>query len=340
MLIGRRGLLSVGVAVGTSVTASACSASQGPGADDQRRATAAASPVRQQPMRTAQPAGPAALFASSTPAGHLYYGASLPPQRSLPRWESELGERLTVHRSYFTPERNEISQLVARCRDDLVRGRLPHVSMKPVGTWEETATGEWDDWLRQMLVPLSRLDGPVIFTLHHEPENDAVGVGMRPVDFLTMQRRLIEMAARLAPNVVIAPILQHWTFDPLRPNVNPDVWIVPEAEVMGLDLYNPWSPTNAKAWRTFASKCEEVRIWVPDAPLVIGEYGCRVDPDNPGLASSWMRDAVEYARSHNIVSMSYFNSHLNSVDGTWELTGETERAFAGLLTSPWVARPT
>jgi hypothetical protein len=129
--------------------------------------------------------------------------------------------------------------------------------------------------------------------------------------------------------------------DPLRDDgeADPSAWIVPEAAVIGLDIYNPWSPTNGKEWSSFGSRTEEVAGWFGDTPIVIGEYGCRVDPHNPGLAAEWLRDAAEYARTHNIVSMSYFNSGVNSPQGTWELTRETERAFAELLASDWVARP-
>jgi hypothetical protein len=58
------------------------------------------------------------------------------------------------------------------------------------------------------------------------------------------------------------------------------------------------------------------------------------------MAAEWLRDAADYALSHNIVSMSYFNSAQNSPEGTWALQGQTEEAFAELLASDWVARPT
>lgn len=125
----------------------------------------------------------------------------------------------------------------------------------------------------------------------------------------------------------------------MRTDVDPSAWIVPEASVFGLDLYNPWSPTNGQPWRSFASKADEVVSWLGDIPLVIGEYGCREDPDNPGLAAEWLHDAAQYAREHRIISMSYFNSPMNTEDETWELTRETEQAFAELLACDWVARP-
>jgi len=82
-----------------------------------------------------------------------------------------------------------------------------------------------------------------------------------------------------------------------------------------------------------------VLSWFDHVRVAIGEYGCRVDPQNPGLAAEWLRDAAEFGRQHNFVSMSYFNSHVNSPDGTWALQGETEETFAELLAADWVCRP-
>jgi hypothetical protein len=330
MSISRRELLGLGAAVALSAAASSC----GGAADD---AGPARRPSRHPGLDT--PTGPRSRFPGRPPPGHLYYGASVPHHRSLPSWERALGVSLALNRSYFTPDTNETAQLIQRCDDDLDHGRLPHVSIKPSGTWRDIATGSRDAWLAGMLGPLGRASGPVFFTLHHEPENDAGSDGMQPADYVAMQSRVIALAADLAPQVTVVPVLQHWTFDPLRDDVDPSVWIVADAAVIGLDIYNPWSPTNGKVWRSFGSKADEVIGWFGDTPLAIGEYGCREDPANPGLTAEWLRDAAEYARTHNIVSMSYFNSGVDSPDGSWALQGETERAFAELLAADWVARP-
>jgi hypothetical protein len=179
----------------------------------------------------------------------------------------------------------------------------------------------------------------VFLSINHEPENDTGAWGMAAGDFVGMQRRAIRRARELAPHVTIVPVLQQWTFNPARKNIDPESWIVPEADVFGLDLYNPWSPTNGKAWRSFASKVDEVQPWIDGKPVAIGEYGCRIDPLLPGRAATWLADAVDYCRSHDVVSMSYFHSRINSPDGTFELSGETARTFTRLLGSRWVARP-
>jgi hypothetical protein len=331
MAIARRNLLGIGAAVAVTAAASSC---RGAGQSTNRLDIRSPMPTTPVPSVHAPPTLP-----GHPPPGSLYYGASVPYGRSLRAWEQELGSVLALNRSYFTPDVNEVEQLVARCRADLAHGRLPHVSMKPAGTWRDIASGERDNWLASMLRPLAAEESPVLFTLSHEPENDAGPPGMEPSDYVAMQRRLIDLAAMLAPMVIVAPILQGWTFDPRRDDLDPGLWIVPDAPVIGFDVYNPWSPTNGKEWRSFGSTLDEVTAWFGDAPVVIGEYGCRDDPENPGLAAEWLRDAANYARNHNIVSMSYFNSHMNAPEGSWELTGERESAFAELLASDWVARP-
>lgn len=335
MVIARRGFLRAGAAVAASAALSSCSGSRSGTTTSPRPQAPRPEPSTPVASKPAKPAP----FQEQATAGSLYFGASLPFHRSLDEWEQDLGTTLSVNRSYFHPLRNEAVHLVDRCRDDLAHGRLPHVSIKLPGTWQAVAAGAADDWLASMFVPLGEATGAVAFTLHHEPENDAGPPGMQPADFVAMQHHAIEVAAELAPLVTVVPILQHWTFDLLRGDTDPSAWMVPDAAVMGLDIYNPWSPTNGKPWRSFGSKLDEMTRWLGDVPVAIGEYGCRDDPDNPGLAAEWLRDAAQYAREHGVVSMSYFNSDLNAPDGSWELHGRTERAFAELLASDWVARP-
>lgn len=331
MVIGRRDLLRAGLAAAAAVAGSACSV--GP----PQQATRAPATT------TARPPGPAGVPPRSALAlapgkGHLYYGASVPHYRSLEDWEDRLGHPLAVNRSFFVPQRHPPRRLVDSCFEDIARGRLPHVSMKPLGTWADVASGRRDEWLEAMFGPLREAGSPVLFTMHHEPENDVGAPGMLPTDFVAMQRHLIEMAAGGDSQVVVVPVLQQWTFDPVRDDIDPTAWLVPEATVMGLDVYNHWSPSNGQPWRSFGSKADEALTWLGDTPIAIGEYGCREDPQNPGLAAEWLRDAAQYAREHNIVSLSYYNSRLNAPEGSWELAGRTEATFAELLASDWVAR--
>lgn len=322
MAIARRELLGLGACLALSSVAAACGAA-GSRDDDEPG-----------PLR---PAAEATGLLPPAP-GRLYYGSSVPFDRSVPAWEQELGGVLAVHRSYFGTEADEPAELVAQCRVDRADGRLPHVSIKPRATWRDVASGALDGWVTSILEPLAELGSPVILTVHHEPENDGGPTGMAPDDFVAMQEHVIEVAAELAPRVLVTPVLQHWTFEPLRDDVDPSAWIVPGAAAFGIDVYNPWSPTNGKSWRSLGSKLDEVAPWIGGRPVVIGEYGCRADPENPTLGAEWLQDAAHYALTHDVISMSYYNSGENAPDGSWVLAGEMESAFAELLASPWVAR--
>ncbi|MEQ6902479.1 hypothetical protein [Nocardioides sp. YIM 152588] len=333
MLIHRRRLMGTAAAVLAAAATSACVGEEGDAPP-----TTETAPRRSRTVGRGSRSGQQTAFPGAPRAGHLYFGATVPHYRSVTGWEEQLGATLSVHRSYFVPVAGEVQRLTGQCRDDLANDRLPHVSIKPPGTWRDSTGGPGARWLDGVLRSVGELDGPVLLTLHHEPENDAGGSGMEAADWVALQRHAIARAADLAPLVTIAPVLQSWTFNPLQPGNDPSAWDVPEAAVFGIDVYNPWSPTNGRMWRSFASKLEDAMPWVGDRPIVIGEYGCRQDPEDPGRAAAWIRAAAEDARSLGVVAMSYFNSTVNVDDGEMELVGQSERTFASLLGSGWVAR--
>ncbi len=66
---------------------------------------------------------------------------------------------------------------------------------------------------------------------------------------------------------------------------------------------------------------------------MVGEYGVRDDPANPGMAAQWMKDAYNFAVANNFQGLSYFNSGANSPDGTWVLTGDRLAAFDANLSN-------
>jgi hypothetical protein len=341
MRVSRRAVLSLGAAAAADSLLVSCVGDAGRATKPPvEKSTGAAAPDKPWADRGAtegRDARGGATFMGIPEEGHLYFGASLPYYRSLPAWETRLGESLALNRSYFRP--GQTGRLVEQAKQDLGSRRLPHVSIKPPGTWADVASGRLDRWLVGLLAGLHLERHPVFLSITHEPENDAGPAGMQPWDFVAMQRRAIRLARETAPNVTVVPILQAWTFDPSRSDSRPAAWVVPEADVFGLDAYNPWAPGNGKPWRSFASRVDEALPWVGSKPIAIGEYGCRIDPSYPARTAEWLRDAVEYARTHNVVSMSYFNSRLNSPDGSFELKGQTEVLFARLLKSPWVSRP-
>lgn len=261
-------------------------------------------------------------FPGDPGTGRLFYGASIMPGLSLPALEDALDHRLTLRRGYYNAAEGD--KLVRQVAEDHAAARLPVVSTKLPDTWAAVASGAYDDWLHGLLDRLGASSGPVMLSLHHEPENDAFGSGMAPADWVALQHRAIDAAQGKA--ITILPILMAWTFL-AQSRRDPAEWWVEGAPVMGIDCYNFWSPSDTGAWVSFEDAMAPVRSYAPGVPLLVAEYGCRTPPAEPTRAATWMHDAFEYAYRHDIVGMSYFDSSLNSPDGSWILDEVRTRAM-------------
>jgi hypothetical protein len=309
MRLSRRQLIGSGVGLGALAVGLTAAELLGDGSGRQTQ-------LRQSAVATGT------RFPGDPGPGRLFYGASVMPGLSLPDLEQALDHRLTLKRSYF--DADQVDDLVQQATDDHDAARLPVVSTKLPGTWAQVAAGEQDPWLHDLLDRLDALTGPVMLSLHHEPEDDAGGVGMAPADWVAVQQRAI--GAAQGKTVTILPILMAWTFLP-ESGRDPGGWWVADAAVMGIDGYNPWSPSTDASWVTFEERMAPVRRFAPDMPLLVAEYGCRTPSDQPGRAGTWMRDAFEYAVGHGIVGMGYFDSSINSPRGSWILDDVRTRAM-------------
>lgn len=268
--------------------------------------------------------------------GDLYYGAAVMASLSLPDLEKALQGTLTVRRSYFLA--SQVSGLLSRVSEDQGAGRFPLVSTKPPGTWADVAAGKYDSWLTGLLRSLGNFPLPVMLAIHHEPEDETGRPGMNASDWVHMQNHAISLAANLADNTTIVPILMQWTFDP-RSGRDPHEWMVDASTVFGMDVYNDWSQQGQLPWRTFADKTSTVLPYAGNKPVVVAEYGCRTDPTQPGRAAGWMLDAFAFASKNNIAAMSYYDSSLHSPGGPWTLDKERTDAMRICLHKPNVEKP-
>ncbi len=275
-------------------------------------------------------------FPGDPGSGNLYYGAAVMASLSLPDLEKKLNGTLTVRRSYFSP--GQTSGLIARAHEDHTAGRFPLISTKVPGTWASVAAGNSDAWLKDILQRLGQLSKPVMLGLHHEPEDEAGPSGMSPADWVHMQTHAVSLARGLAPNTTIVPILMQWTFDP-RSGRNPNDWLVPAADIFGLDVYNDWSPGGALPWLSFGHKASFALPYAKGKPIAIAEYGCHTDPSTPGRAARWMKDAFSFCAAHNVIAMSYYDSNLHSRWGSWVLDAERKNAMRVCLHRANVAHP-
>jgi hypothetical protein len=319
----RRQLIGSGVGLGALAVGGAAAAVL---SDD----GGAGSGLRESPVATGT------RFAGDPGQGRLFYGASLMPGLSLPALESALDHRLTLQRSYFDATQGDA--LVRQVTDDHAAARLPVVSTKLPGSWADVASGQYDDWLHGLLDRLDRTRMPLMLSLHHEPEDDAgVGPGMTPSDWVALQRRAI--GAATGTTITILPTVMAWTFLP-QSGRDPGEWWVDDAAVMGIDCYNPWSPSNGAPWVSFEDRMAPVRGFAVGLPLVVAEYGCRTPSDDPARAATWMVEAFEYAYANDITGMSYFDSSLNSPDGSWVLDDVRTQAMRECIgRSPVVQLP-
>ena len=94
------------------------------------------------------------------------YGANTDPSA----WESTMGHRLGVHRTYYAAD--EVDQAVRTARLDLRDQRVPWISFKAPYSWGEMAAGAGDEWATDIAHRMARLNGPVWVAIHHEPEGD------------------------------------------------------------------------------------------------------------------------------------------------------------------------
>ena len=225
--------------------------------------------------------------------------------------------------------------MASRASADVANGRIPLISTKVPGSWASVAAGDQDAWLLDRIRALATIKGPVWLALHHEPAGDGAAS-----DWVAMQQHAHKLIKANSTNIALVGILNGWEFK--KKGGDPSAYNMPVGtgvDVMGFDSYNGWSPSNGKAWQPVSdvfAPATTIASW--GYPTLVGEYGVRTDPNNPGRAAQWLRDAYSYAAAHNFVGLSYFDSAQNSPDGSWALDSERMPAFRDSLRGAFTAR--
>jgi hypothetical protein len=285
--------------------------------------TARPSPTRQGGPRFAGDPGP----------GQVYLGVSLSIDEPASAETDFGGEDITLARRFYRAHQTELMKQVVP--GDVAQGALPLVSFKVVGSWRSLADGRHDQWLDEILEALDSLHAPAMVALHHEPENDVDDGDNTPATWVAMQQRMIKRAASLK-QVTPVPVLMNWTFQ-ARSQRDPREWLVPEAALMGVDVYNPWQPGSGADWVEFADMYDLIAQVVTDQPLIVPEFGSTADPFDPTRAALWMRGAFDTAVREGVVGLAWFDARLKSVrDRRIDEAGRRE--MRELLTRPEVAR--
>ena len=186
-------------------------------------------PVGATPTPVPRPTTPVASsdgprFPGQPPAGHDLLRGVAPP-RPLAR---RSGRQSSAH------PRPQPVLLHARPQRDRTAGRAaarttwrtagcPTCRSSRTSTWAPSRRGRHDDWLDGHAPPArARCRRRSSSRCTTSPRTTPAPRGCSPSDYVAMQRRAIELAADLAPQVTVVPVLQHWTFDPLRDDIDPD----------------------------------------------------------------------------------------------------------------------
>jgi len=256
----------------------------------------------------------------------------------VPRHEAPSGQPLALHRTFWRWDQRTTG-LLRTVRDDLAHDRLPWVSLKPGGSWQDMGSGAFDGQIDELLRALDATGGPVWLTLHHEPEG---GGGVNAPDdpggspaWRAMQQRIRQrMTAVGTRHVAFGPILMSWTFD-AKSGRHPDDWWVPGIwDFYGIDHYVD-SQVSLVQSSWLAS-----RAWIGGhgLPVAVGEWGMRGSDAAAGQrVRDWYQHAIGSAtdgKGARVIALSAFDSNLNSPTGGWELTGAQLTAFQQLLADP------
>ena len=314
--LGRRAAL-MGALGGVAALAVACAGDTTPPAPS-------SAPPSPTPTRNRFPGDPG--------SGKLYLGLSLAinePASTVP----ELGgDQISLSRRFYRAHQVDLMSSVTA--GDVAAGILPFVSFKVPDTWDAIARGDDDKWLDGIIEALGGLDAPAFVALHHEPENDIEPPQNTPATWVAMQQRLIKRAAS-APQVTPVPILMNWTFRE-GSGRDPHEWLVPEAALMGVEVYNPWRP-GATNWTSFADLYAQVAETVTDQPIVVPELGTTSDSFDPRRASLWIQEAFDTALDVGVVGMAWFDARLRKT-GRRELDQQGRQELRSLMQRPEIAR--
>lgn len=275
---------------------------------------------------------PAATFPGDPGKGFIRWGSSIGGNADpVARHESIAGVPMGVRRTFY--DMSKVTSLVNTCSADIAAGRIPWVSVKLGATWRNVAAGTIDTALDAMFKRLALLPGPIWFTAHHEPEGGNGtpypddGQGTEP-DWRNMQvrvRRVLDASG--AKNIAFAPILMSWTWD-TRSGRNPlNYWVPDIWDFAGIDHYKDNTSTTPLAEMAGWKECLKFYT-ARNLRIGVGEWGNR---STGTLGVQQMQAFYDHLLSIDSPGCAYFDSALNTTNGSWELTGDPLVKFRDLM---------
>jgi hypothetical protein len=265
--------------------------------------------------------------------GTLYLGASNLQAGQEAGW----GHRIGVHRTFWNDSTSSTNSAVAQVQADADAGRVSHLSFKIGATWDAAAGGARDAWLLNLCTRLQATGGVIYLTIHHEPNSASeISANGGMSRYKAMYTHMKVAVTDDFPNVWLVPVISagYWQISGGGGWHLADWMSTASSDAFGIDAYNPYSVLQSGSHFLTVDQVfrlggvAEALAIDADMPIVVGEWAVR---DKAGVdVAQWMEDAFDYCRTHNVISLSYFNSNRNSPDGSWELT----RTAAGVIEHP------
>jgi len=230
-------------------------------------------------------------------------------------FEELIGRQVAVHRQY----RRWLDPLVGRqAQDDKVKGRTPLISWRADDVaWTSIAAGEHDDRIAGQAAELREYAAPLVFSFHHEPEEESPDTWGTPADYCAAWRRIVNTFRQAgATNVRTALILRRTTYRELhgpgsaRAN---DYWPGPRyIDFVAVDGYN-----KLDEWLSFADIFQPAyrfaRLY--DKPLIVAEFGSQ--EGTKGRKAAWFRDADRWLRQRpRVKAACYFSNSEYRIDSS------------------------
>jgi hypothetical protein len=268
--------------------------------------------------------------------------ATLDRRSALEGFESQVGRKMALERVYYRWDQAWPTADDAWTRD---AGRIPYISWnarlldRSTVRWADIAAGVYDGVIDARAADLVSFAGPVVFSFHHEPENDPDAGS--PAEFAAAFRHIREQfQADGVTNATYAWTMMAWTFGiGTAAGYYPGDDVV---DVIAADGYNWFGcPGRGFIWRSFTEVFASFHAFgqLHGKQMMIAEWGGREDPAVDGRKATWLDEAsTQLKRWPDIVGLLYFNADRGC--SRWVDSSPSSLAsFRAMATDPYFSPP-
>ncbi|NNE72649.1 MAG: hypothetical protein HKN26_03220 [Acidimicrobiales bacterium] len=210
------------------------------------------------------------------------------------------------------------------------------------GAWVRVAGGEFDDALENAARQIAGSGHTVLFSLHHEPEDNVPAAGSN-ADYVAMMRHAHEVMEPIAGSQLV------WFINYRGHSFGSYEQV--EAMYPGDDVIDwiSWNPYNwfgcqdLAEWKSFEEQAARFYQWAttehPGKPLMIGETATNEDPADPDRKARWIADmgAALQDRYPEVRAVLWFHQSgaTNFCERRWDTSPQSVDAMVALAGDPY-----